>query len=199
MPLTEQRYRTIVADPPWLQMGGTLRGSGAGEGWQFPGKIGASKPLPYQTMSVKEIKDLPVPEIADLNSDLYLWTTNRYIEAAYEIARTWLFTPSTMLVWTKAPMGGGLGGKWGISTEFCLYARRGRGADRGRRISGTSFDFKRPYDERGKPRHSAKPPQFLDLVEQVSEGPYLELFARSQRLGWDTWGNEALGHVELGA
>ena len=46
---------------------------------------------------------------------------------------------------------------------------------------------------------SAKPEAFIDLVEQVSPGPYLELFARRQRLGWDTWGNEALEHVELSA
>jgi N6-adenosine-specific RNA methylase IME4 len=48
-------------------------------------------------------------------------------------------------------------------------------------------------------RHSVKPDAFYDLVEQVSPGPYLELFARRQRLGWDTWGNEALNHVELSA
>lgn len=46
-------------------------------------------------------------------------------------------------------------------------------------------------------RHSAKPEAFFDLVEEVGEGPYLEVFARRQRLGWDTWGNEALEHVEL--
>jgi hypothetical protein len=45
--------------------------------------------------------------------------------------------------------------------------------------------------------HSAKPEAFLDMVEQVSPGPYLEMFARRNRLGWDTWGNEALGHVSL--
>lgn len=48
-------------------------------------------------------------------------------------------------------------------------------------------------------RHSQKPEAFFDMVEQVSPGPYLELFARRQRLGWDTWGNEALEHVELSA
>lgn len=47
--------------------------------------------------------------------------------------------------------------------------------------------------------HSQKPEAFLDMVEQVSPGPYLEMFARRQRLGWDTWGNEALNHVEMGA
>jgi hypothetical protein len=47
--------------------------------------------------------------------------------------------------------------------------------------------------------HSAKPEAFLDLVEQVSPGPYVELFARRDRLGWDTWGNESLGTAEMGA
>ena len=47
--------------------------------------------------------------------------------------------------------------------------------------------------------HSRKPDAFMDLVEQVSPGPYLELFARRQRLGWDTYGNEALPHVQLAA
>ena len=46
--------------------------------------------------------------------------------------------------------------------------------------------------------HSAKPDAFIDIVEQVSPGPYLEMFARRQRLGWDTWGNEALEHVSIG-
>jgi N6-adenosine-specific RNA methylase IME4 len=52
--------------------------------------------------------------------------------------------------------------------------------------------------ERRSNMHSAKPEAFYDLVESVSPGPYLELFARRQRLGWDTWGNEALEHVDLG-
>jgi N6-adenosine-specific RNA methylase IME4 len=47
--------------------------------------------------------------------------------------------------------------------------------------------------------HSAKPEAFLDIVESVSPGPYLEMFARRNRLGWDTWGNESLEHVEMAA
>lgn len=45
--------------------------------------------------------------------------------------------------------------------------------------------------------HSQKPELFLDLIERMSPGPYLELFARQQRLGWSTWGDEALNHVDL--
>jgi N6-adenosine-specific RNA methylase IME4 len=61
-----------------------------------------------------------------------------------------------------------------------------------RRLDTSWFHWTRPHNN-----HSAKPEAFLDLVEQVSPGPYLELFARRQRLGWDTWGDEALEHVAL--
>ena len=186
-------YQTIVADPPWQQKAGPLRG-GRHYGEGFQGTNG-SGPLPYETLSVAEIKALPVNDLAEPASHLYLWATNRYVREAYDVARAWGFKPSTLIVWAKNPMGGGLGGAWGISTEYVLLARRGTLAHTGR-VTGTWFNWKRPYKD-GKPDHSAKPPAFYDLVEQVSPGPYLELFARRQRLGWDTWGNEALEHVVL--
>jgi N6-adenosine-specific RNA methylase IME4 len=99
---------------------------------------------------------------------------------------------STTLVWAKNLMGGGLGGAYGISTEFCLFCRRGS-LKTLRNVGGTWFNWKRPYDERGKPRHSAKPPEFYAMVDQVSPGPFLEMFARDRRLGWDAWGNEVDG------
>jgi N6-adenosine-specific RNA methylase IME4 len=127
---------------------------------------------------------------------LYLWTTNGYLEDSYRVARAWGFKPSTMNVWAKNPMGGGLGGAFGISTEFFLYARRGSPPET--RVTGTWWNWKRHY-ENGKPAHSAKPDPFYDLVEQVSTGPFLEMFARRGRLGWDYWGDESLGTAELAA
>ena len=106
------------------------------------------------------------------------------------MARAWGFKPSTLIVWAKTPFGGGLGGAWGISTEYVLFARRGSLASTGR-VTGTWFNWKRPY-KGGFPNHSGKPPAFLDHVEQVSPGPYLGMFARSDRLGWDTWGFDSL-------
>lgn len=181
------RYRTIVADPPWPQKGaGALRGR---EGWLDAG--GSSKAMPYRTLPVEAIAALPVAELADpAGAHLYLWATNRFLPDAFAVAAAWGFTYSTLLVWAKAPMGGGLGGAYGISTEFVLYARRGRLPALGR-ARGTWFPWRRPYDDRGKPRHSAKPPEFFELVRTVSPGPYLELFARAPRPGWDAWGDEA--------
>jgi N6-adenosine-specific RNA methylase IME4 len=146
-------------------------------------------------MTVEEIAALRVSDVAAEGAHLYLWTINRYVDDAFDIARAWGFKFSTLLTWAKNPMGGGLGGAYGISTEFCLFCRRGKLATL-RDIGTTWFNWKRPYDERGKPRHSAKPMEFIAMVEQVSPGPYLEMFARDRRLGWDAWGNE-VPSVEL--
>jgi N6-adenosine-specific RNA methylase IME4 len=173
------RYRTIVADPPWEVMGGPPWGGGA------------SKPLPYPTMTVDAIASLPVRELAESAAHLYLWTINAYLEDTYEIARLWGFRPSTLLTWTKPITGGGLGGCYRLSTEWCLFARRGILTAK-TQVGQSHFDWPR------QGRHSQKPDAFMDMVEAVSPGPYLEMFSRRARLSWDTWGNEALGHVEIG-
>jgi N6-adenosine-specific RNA methylase IME4 len=126
--------------------------------------------------------------LAERDSHLYLWTTNRYLRDAYYIAEAWGFAPVKPLVWVKEPMGF-MGAPFVSSAEFIIYARRG--SLRAKASAGRQWWLW----SRGE--HSAKPEAFLDLVEQVSPGPYLELFARRQRLGWDTWGDEALNHVDL--
>lgn len=177
-------YSTIVADPPWQVMAGPLNGR---EG--FGDATGASRPLAYPSMSLEEIKAMRVIDVAARDAHLYLWTTNGYLPHAFEVAAAWGFQYSTLLTWAKNVMGGGLGGAYGISTEHVLYCRRGSLKAHGR-VGGTWFNWKRPYDERGKPRHSAKPGAFMTMVEEVSPGPYLEIFARENRPGWDAWGNE---------
>lgn len=155
--------------------------------------------MPYPTMTLDEIRSLPVEDLAESDSHLFLWVTNGFLEQAFSVVRAWGFRYGTTLVWAKETMGKGLGGKaFGISTEFVLHATKGS-PDVRCRIPRTWFQWKRPYDERGKPFHSAKPPQLQDMVEQVSEGPYLELFARRQRIGWATWGFDCLNHVEMPA
>lgn len=177
-------YQTIVADPPWPQKGGGSLMGRAG----FLDTGGKSIPLPYKTMSVEEIKALDIP--AGPNAHLYLWTTSGFLADAFGVLRAWGFTYSTTLVWAKAPIGFGLGGAYGIATEFVLFARRGSLPANGR-VGRNWFTWKRPYDERGKPKHSAKPPGFFEMVESVSPGPRLEMFARGERPGWDVHGDES--------
>ena len=185
-----KKYKTIVADPPWqVKAGRNLGGYVVENGKQiFDQTHQKSRQLAYPSMSVEEICALPVRDIAEENAHLYIWTINRYVEQAYQVARAWGFTPSTLLVWAKTPFGGGLGGAYGISTEFVLFCRRGA-LPALSKVIGTWWNWKRPYVG-GYPCHSKKPEQFQSMVETVSPGPYLEMFARRVRTGWSAWGNE---------
>jgi N6-adenosine-specific RNA methylase IME4 len=146
-------------------------------------------------MTLTEIGALPVAELAEPDAHLYLWTTSRFLEDAYGVVRAWGFRPAQLLTWCKPPMGIGFGGAFVNTTEFVLFARRGSLKALAREDS-TWWNWSRPY-EGGHIAHSAKPEAFLDMVERVSPSPRLELFARRNRLGWDTYGNEALEHIEM--
>lgn len=169
-------YSTIVADPPWAY----------DEGWApfGPTSRGGDQPnrrsLPYASMTFDEIVDLPVGDLAAPNAHLYLWTTNRYLRDAFDVVKAWEFRFSQALVWCKPPMGIGPGGAFSNTTEYVLHARRGSLKPLSR-VDSTWWLWSRR-------EHSAKPAAFGDLVEQVSPGPYVELFARAPRLGWDSWG-----------
>jgi N6-adenosine-specific RNA methylase IME4 len=181
------KYRTIVADPPW-QYGAF----GVGRPPSGVRHDGRASPMPYPMLSVDEIAALPVEDMAAEDSNLYMWTTSRYLHDAFHVVDAWGFRYSTPLVWAKTPMPTMIGGAYRPSAEFILFCRRGKLAPLRREVTQW-WNWPR------QARHSAKPEAFLDIVESVSPGPYLEMFARRQRLGWDTWGNEALNHIDLDA
>lgn len=178
------RYRTIVADPPWEY--GKFNGFSGGKVKGYHGEV---SDLPYATLSVGEIAALSVSQMAADSAHLYLWTTQRYLWDAPAIVRAWGFKPSVLLTWVKEPMGRGLGYAFTPTTEFVLFAYRGSLKPTTRHNS-TWFAGKRAV-------HSVKPDALLDIVEAVSPGPYLELFARRARFGWDYWGEESLGTAEM--
>lgn len=179
-PLPPGKFRCIVADPPWqLDTGPKVFGGTIEKGHDD---------LAYSQMSVEEISKLGVANLAGDDAHLYLWTTNRYVESSYAVARAWGFKPSVLLVWAKKPHGVGLGDAFRLTTEFILYARRGNLKEL--KITSTTW-FEWP---RGK--HSEKPQEFYELVESMTPAPgrqkdRLEMFARKQRPGWTVWGHEA--------
>lgn len=177
------RYRTVVADPPWPMPTGGPRKANAWNTGAPPST------LPYPRMTLDEIAALPVDDLATDSAHLYVWTVNAFLEQTYEIVRGWGFRPSQLLVWAKSPRGLGMGGAFTNTTEFVMFAWRGSCSPL-ERVESSWWHWRRG-------EHSAKPEAFLDLVERVSPAPRLEMFARRQRLGWDTWGNEALEHVEI--
>lgn len=168
------RYRTIVADPPWHYPHGYGRG--------------VDGQMPYPTLSVGDVCDLPVSDLADQSAHLYLWTTNEHLRYAFAVVGAWGFTYRMTLVWCKPGLG--MGGAFRPNHELILVGERGKHEPK-RRDVGTWHVW--PNTK----RHSEKPEGFYDLVETVSYGPYLEMFARRNRLGWDTWGNESLEHLVM--
>jgi N6-adenosine-specific RNA methylase IME4 len=176
------KYRTVVADPPWEYHEGFAQGP--------TGDVGHLQvELGYPSMSLEELADLPVSRLAHRDALLFLWTTNRYLPDAFPLMGLWGFAYRQLLVWHKTnatPLGGAVAPN---SAEYLLVGRRGNVRLRGRWHESVIAG---PNSE-----HSRKPEVFLDVAETISRPPYLELFARRQRLGWDTWGNEALEHVSL--
>jgi len=192
-----KKYNVIYADPPWqTKAGRPMNGYKIVEGVQIWNSIdNKSRELNYNTMSIEEIKSLPVKKLSADNAHLYLWVTNQYLFKAESVINAWGFQYSTTLVWAKNPMGGGLGGNFRITTEFLLFATKGSLKAK-ERHTGTWFNQKREY-ENGYPCHSKKPAFFSELIEKVSPGPYLELFARREREGWDVYGNQVNNSITI--
>lgn len=190
------KYRTIVADPPWdfeWQNSSRIRRRGDGRPY-VNHKAGTT--LPYGTMGRAALEALPIHELADEGgSHLFLWTPDKQLlnGDAVAVVKGWGFDPLRLFVWQKTNFG--LGTFPRPQHEAVIVARRGK-ISFGPSNIGSVQKWKNPYDGRGKV-HSAKPDAFLDVVEQVSPGPYLELFARRARFGWDYAGNESLGTVEI--
>lgn len=158
-------YKTICADPPWR-----LRQAGVT-------KADARKF--YSTMAVEDIAALPVEELAGDSCHLYLWAVNAMVEEAHGVARAWGFSPVTMLTWCKR--GPGVGHYFRNSTEHLVFATKGDPMTPADKPLSTWYLWPRTP-------HSVKPPASYDLIESVSPGPYVELFCRAPRLGWDSWG-----------
>ncbi len=171
------KYRTIVADPPWDIEWNANIGNGRS------GRRG----LPYAPMQLEQICGLDVAEWAERSAHLWLWTTAGFLWDAPRVVLSWGFRHSYTLVWCKAGLG--VGGRFRHTVEYLLFCERGAQLPITRRDLPTHFNW--PAGA-----HSVKPDAFFDLVEDVSPGPYLEMFSRRARLGWSTWGDESLHGVE---
>lgn len=179
------KYGTIVADPPWEMA------RGSDYGWREGRRSGERIKLDYETLSTDAIAALPVVEMAEDDAHVFVWTTHRHLEATFGIVRAWGFSPSCTLTWCKAPHGWGPGGVFQSTTEFCIYGRRGR-------PEPAKHAVERQWWEWPRGQHSAKPDAFLDMVEANFPGPYLEMFARRARFGWEYWGDQSLGTAAIG-
>jgi N6-adenosine-specific RNA methylase IME4 len=181
-----RRWTTIYADPPWVFQNST-------------GKIAPQhkRLWRYSVMSMDDIMGLPVSEIAEERSHLYLWVPNAILPEGLETLRRWGYTYKGNIVWHKVRKDGGSDGR-GVGfyyrnvTEMVLFGVRGKDM---RTLAPARSQVNLLATR--KREHSRKPDELrTTFVERCSPGPYLELFARGPvgRPGWDAWGYEA--HVE---
>jgi N6-adenosine-specific RNA methylase IME4 len=180
LPTVAGGYRTVLADPAW----------------RFSNRTGKVAPEHrrldrYDTMTTDDICSIPVADVAaEDGSHLYLWVPNALLVDGLRVMEAWGFRYITNIVWAKrrkdgGPDGRGVGFYFRNVTELILFGVRGsmRTLDAGRRQVNMIETRKR--------EHSRKPDEQYELIESCSPGPYLELFARYPRDGWDVWGAEA--------
>jgi len=188
-----KKYQIILADPPWKQKGGTPFGPYKKvNGKQvFNMASTTSLDLPYDTLSIEKIKDIPVANISGKDAVLFIWATNKHLPLVFDIINSWGFKYSTTLVWCKKPFGGGMGGTFRVATEFLIFARKGS-LKGNKNIRKTWFDVKRKYVN-GYPKHSLKPYFFRDMINDLFDGNKIELFAREKTEGWTSIGYDIDG------
>lgn len=176
-----RKYQIIVVDPPWDVKKLTHR--------DRPNQI----TMDYSTMSLDEIKTLPVQNIATEDALCFLWTTQKYLFYALPILEHWGFKHLLTMVWEKTygrsagmPL---FGFRW--NAEFILvgYKKKPTLWVKERPLIPVVFQAENNH-------HSEKPSRFYDMVETLGE-PRIDLFARRKRFGWDCWGNEVESDIEL--
>lgn len=172
IPQIEGGYGCIVADPPWRFDNTASR---------------AASENHYQTLSIYEIAAISVAGVAAKNAHLYLWVTDAHLEDVFKIdlMGAWGFRYVQTLKWLKIKDGQpqmGMGNYFRHATELCLFGVRGRASAR---VHDQLDFFWSPRLD-----HSQKPEALQDLAEQVSPGPYLELFARRRRPNWFCIGDQ---------
>lgn len=151
------------------------------------GKIKRGADKHYQLMRLEDIELLPVPKLADKDGcHVYLWVTNNFLEKGLALLKKWGFEYITTITWQKDRIG--LGQYYRGITEHCLFATSKK------RLPYKVIDGKRAQGVTGfyepKTVHSRKPETMRKMIEKVSYGPRIELFAREKFDGWDNWGNE---------
>jgi len=176
----DKKYGAILADPPW----------------QFSNRTGKIAPEHhrlnrYSTMTLNDIKSMPVKTVTADRCHLYLWVPNALLIEGLDVLTSWGFTYKTNIIWHKVrkdggPDGRGVGFYFRNTTEILLFGVKGtdvRTLAPGRKQVNIMRTMKR--------EHSRKPDEQYDIIEQCSWGPYLEMFSRGSRERWTCWGNQS--------
>lgn len=169
---TEERFRVIYADPAWSY----------NDKQDTPNLGGAAKH--YDTMSVKQICELPVKEISEKDSVLFLWVTSPLLEDAFEVINSWGFKYKTSFIWDKVKHN--MGHYNSVRHEILLIATKGSCVPDNKKLYDSVQSIER------NDNHSEKPIEFLNIIDDLyTYGNKLEMFCRKiKKENWYGWGNE---------
>ena len=167
----DKKYNIIYADPPW----------------QYKRNGNHSAESVYNVMSIEDIKKMPVEDISEDQSHLYLWVTNSFIQEGLDVCKAWGFEYKTLITWLKTYKNGtpvmGMGYYFRGCTEHIIFGVRGK------KLCNNKNTKNILIEKTGK--HSQKPNVFRQTIISCSgDLPRIELFARETADGWDSWGNE---------
>lgn len=174
--ISNKKYKTILADPPWTFLTRSDKGKDR------------SAEQHYSCMSFDDILKLPVGEIADKDCMLFLWTTDPMLEKSFEVIKAWGFEYKTVgFVWVKRCRKSeewfmGMGYYTRANPEYCLLATKGHPKRNSRSV--------RKLIDSPLREHSRKPDDVYKRITTLTDGPFIELFSRTDTKGWDNWGNE---------
>ena len=164
------KYRVIYADPPWSY--GDKRAPSSGGCEEH-----------YITMSIDEICSLPISELAEENSVLFLWTTSPLIQEAFEVIKAWGFKYKAMFVWDKVKHN--MGHYNSVRHELLLLCTKGSCLPDNNKLYDSVQSVERTE------KHSEKPEEFRNIINDLYKyGNKIELFSRKKNEGWKVWGNE---------
>jgi N6-adenosine-specific RNA methylase IME4 len=176
---TSNKYEVVYADPPWKQSKG---------GAKAVRKNSSGKPLEYPVCSLEEIRGhlKQAVSLTEENSVLFLWTIDKYLFEAQEMAESMGYKLHARMIWDKVT---GIPAAFTVryGHEYLLYMYK-------EKLTPVAME------ERGKihtvfreqvKRHSQKPEKAYEIIERLyPNSKKIELYARKHRQGWDCWGNE---------
>jgi N6-adenosine-specific RNA methylase IME4 len=172
-----KKYGAIIADPPWDFRAYSEKGTGR------------AAVAHYATMRFDDIAAMDVAAYAAQDCALFLWAVDPMLPQALELIRRWGFAFKTVgFHWVKRNRKSdgfsvGLGYWTRANAEICLLATRGRPKRQAHDVRRLIVAPRR--------EHSRKPDEIYDRIERLVPGPYLELFSRQSRPGWDAIGDQA--------
>ena len=176
MELPDKKYNTIVIDPPWnITMTGEVKR-----------RENRAKKLPYKTMTLYDIKKIPIYKIANVGCHVYCWTTNKMLKETFNVLSSWGVNFHLVIPLVKpsgiAPCMG-----YVFASEFCLLGFFGKPMQKF--LSMGKLNWIKTFNKAGT--HSSKPEEFYDLVREMSPEPRIDIFSRRLINGFDCWGDEA--------